>query len=169
MSERVWDAVVVMGVSGAGKTSVGLAASALTGVTFLDADDRHPPENIARMAAGIALTDADRAPWLDAVGTALRAESPCIMACSALRRSYRDRLREHAPRSLFVLLEVPRAELEGRVATREAHFMPAGLLDSQLATLEHPDPTEGVVVLDATRPIDELAAAVAALLAPRVD
>jgi gluconokinase len=158
-----------MGVSGAGKTSVGFAASAMTGVTFLDADDRHPPENIAKMAAGIALTDDDRAPWLDAVGTALRTTSPCIMACSALRRSYRDRLRQHAPHTLFVLLEVPRAELEGRVAARADHFMPAGLLDSQLATLEHPDPGEGVIVLDATRPIDELAAAVASLLAPRVD
>ena len=162
-------AIVVMGVSGAGKTSVGLAASALTGVTFLDADDRHPPENIAKMAAGIALTDADRAPWLDAVGTALRDEPRCIVACSALRRSYRDRLRAHAPHAQFVLLEVPRAELAGRVAARAAHFMPAGLLDSQLATLEHPDPDEGVVVLDATRPLDELAAAVAVLLAPRVD
>lgn len=162
-------ALVLMGVSGAGKTSVGMAASAMTGVTFLDADDRHPPENIAKMAAGVALTDADRAPWIDAVGTALRTTSPCIMACSALRRPYRDRLREHAPHALFVLLEVPRDELEGRVADRAAHFMPAGLLDSQLATLEHPDPDEGVIVLDATRPIDELAAAVAALLAPRVD
>lgn len=162
-------AIVVMGVSGSGKTSVGLAASALTGVTFLDADDLHPGENIAKMAAGTALTDDDRAPWLDAVGTALRMENPCIMACSALRRSYRDRLREHAPHTEFVLLEVPRAELEGRVAGRAAHFMPVGLLDSQLATLEHPDPDEGVVVLDATRPIDELAAAVAGLVAPRVD
>ncbi len=169
MSDRLPAAIVLMGVSGAGKTSVGLAASALTGVPFLDADDLHPLTNIETMAAGIALTDADRAPWLDAVGIALRTTSPCIMACSALRRSYRDRLREHAPHALFVLLEVPRAELEGRVADRAAHFMPAGLLDSQLATLEHPDPIEGVLVLDATRPIDELAAAVAALLAPRVD
>lgn len=158
-----------MGVSAAGKTSVGMAASALTGVTFLDADDRHPPENIAKMASGIALDDADRAPWLDAVGAALRDERPCIMACSALRRSYRDRLREHAPLTVFVLLNLPRAELQRRIAARTDHFMPPELLDSQLATLEHPDAAEGVVVLDATRPIDELAATVAALLAPQVD
>ncbi len=158
-----------MGVSAAGKTTVGRAASALTGVTFLDADDRHPPQNIAKMAAGIALDDADRAPWLDAVGTALRDERPCIMACSALRRSYRDRLRELAPHTVFALLQLPRAELERRIAARTDHFMPAGLLDSQLATLEPPGTDEEVVVLDATRSIDELAAAVAALLAPQVD
>lgn len=158
-----------MGVSAAGKTTIGLAASALTGVTFLDADDRHPPENIAKMAAGIALDDADRDPWLDAVGAALRDERPCIMACSALRRSYRDRLRELAPQTVFALLQLPRAELERRIAARAEHFMPAGLLESQLATLEHPEGDEEVVVLDATRPIDELAADVAALLAPQVD
>ena len=158
-----------MGVSAAGKSTIGLAASALTGVTFLDADDRHPPQNIAKMAAGIALTDADRAPWLDAVGTALRDERPCIMACSALRRLYRDRLRELAPHTVFALLQLPRAELERRIAARTDHFMPAGLLDSQLATLEPPGSDEEVVVLDATRPIDELAAVVASLLTPRVD
>jgi gluconokinase len=158
-----------MGVSASGKTTIGLAASALTGVTFLDADDRHPPENIAKMAAGIALDDDDRAPWLDAVGAALRDESPCIMACSALRRSYRDRLRQHAPQTLFVLLQLPRAELERRIAARENHFMPPALLDSQLAALEPPDVDEEVVVLDATRPIDQLADAVSALLAPQVD
>ncbi|MDO9590279.1 MAG: gluconokinase [Microcella sp.] len=158
-----------MGVSGAGKTSVGLAASALTGVTFLDADDRHPPDNIAKMAAGIALNDADRIPWLDAVGAALRDEAPCIMACSALRRSYRDRLRQHSPNAIFALLQVPRTALERRLAARTDHFMPTGLLDSQLATLEAPEADEGVVVLDATLTIDELATAVAALLEPRVD
>ncbi len=158
-----------MGVSAAGKTTIGLAASALTGVTFLDADDRHPPANVAKMAAGIALDDADRAPWLDAVGAALRDDAPCIMACSALRRSYRDRLRELAPLTVFVLLTLPRAELERRIAARTDHFMPPELLESQLATLEHPDVDEEVVMLDATRSIDELAAAVAALLAPQVD
>lgn len=158
-----------MGVSAAGKTTIGLAASALTGVTFLDADDRHPPENIAKMAAGIALNDADRAPWLDAVGTALRDETPCIMACSALRRSYRDRLREYAPPAVFVLLRLPRAELERRIAARDDHFMPPELLDSQLAALEAPGADEEVVVLDAMRSVDDLAAAVAVLLKPRVD
>jgi len=158
-----------MGVSGAGKTSVGLAASAVTGVPFLDADDLHPPENVAKMAAGIPLDDDDRTPWLEAVGTALRDKAPCIMACSALRRSYRDRLRGHAPAALFVLLQVPRTELERRTAAREDHFMPAALLESQLATLESPDPSEGIVVLDATESIDVLAAEVARLLDTRVD
>lgn len=161
--------VVLMGVSGAGKTTIGLAASAVSGVRFLDADDLHPAENVAKMAAGIPLDDDDRAPWLDAVGTALRVEAPCIMACSALRTSYRDRLRHHAPATLFVLLQVPRTELERRTAARDGHFMPAALLDSQLATLEPPDPAESVVVLDATRSIDALAAEVALLLETRVD
>lgn len=161
--------LVLMGVSAAGKTTIGLAASALSGVRFLDADDQHPPANVAKMAAGIALDDADRAPWLDAVGATLRVRSPCIMACSALRRSYRDRLRQHAPHTVFVLLQVPRSELERRLAARTDHFMPPELLDSQLAALEPPGDDENVVVLDATRSIDELAAAVAALFAPRVD
>ena len=158
-----------MGVSASGKTTIGRAASALTGVTFFDVDDRHPPESIAKMASGVALDDADRDPWLDAVGTALRDEAPCIMACSALRRSYRDRLRDHAPLAVFALLELPRAELERRISARDDHFMPADLLDSQLAALEPPGADEEVVVLDATRSIVELAAAVAALLEPRVD
>lgn len=154
-----------MGVSGVGKSTVGVAAARLAGVTFLDADDQHPAANRAKMAAGVALDDADRAPWLDAVADALRTEAPCIMACSALRRSYRDRLRHHAPFTRFVLLQLPRAELERRLSGRNGHFMPESLLDSQLATLEAPGDDEGVVVLDATRPIDELAAAVAAVLA----
>lgn len=162
-------ALVLMGVSGAGKTTVGLAASALTGVPFRDADELHPAANVAKMAAGVALDDDDRAPWLDAVGAALRDDSPCIMACSALRRSYRDRLRQHAPGTLFVLLQVPRTELERRTAGRDGHFMPAALLDSQLATLESPDPAEGIVVLDATQPIEALATEVARLLDSRVD
>lgn len=158
-----------MGVSGAGKTTVGQAAAALAGVRFLDADALHPASNVAKMAAGLPLDDADRAPWLDAVGAALVAVAPCIMACSALRAAYRDRLRVDAPRARFALLDLDRAGLERRLVAREGHFMPAALLDSQLATLERPAPAEGVLVLDADRPLDELAAAVAALLAPRVD
>lgn len=166
---NVVGSVVVCGVSGSGKSTVGAAAAALAGVTFVDADDLHPPANVAAMAAGVALTDADREPWLAAVGAALRDAAPCVMACSALRGAYRERLRRDAPAVRFVLLDVPRSELERRIRHRSDHFMPASLLESQLATLELPDPVEGVVVLDATRPIDELAAVVAALLAPRVD
>ena len=158
-----------MGVSGAGKSTVGLAAADRAGVRFIDADALHPPANVAKMAAGEPLDDADRAPWLDAVATALVTEAPCIMACSALRAAYRDRLRVDAPHAHFALLDLDRLTLESRVAAREGHFMPAALLDSQLATLEPPTAAEGVLVLDAARPIDELAAAVAALLVPRVD
>ncbi|UTT62948.1 gluconokinase [Microcella humidisoli] len=161
--------VVLMGVSGAGKTTVGLAAAARAGVTFLDADALHPEANVAKMAAGTPLDDSDRAPWLDAVAAALVAEAPCILACSALRAAYRDRLRVDAPLARFVLLDLDRAALERRLAAREGHFMPAALLDSQLATLEPPAAHEGVLVLDAERSVDELAAAVAALLVPRVD
>ncbi len=161
--------VVLMGVSGAGKTTVGLAAAALASVRFLDADALHPEANVAKMAAGIPLDDADRAPWLDAVAAALLAEAPCIMACSALRTAYRDRLRVDAPHARFVLLDLDRPALDARLAAREGHFMPAALLDSQIATLEPPAEHEGVLVLDAERPIDELAAAVAVLALPRVD
>ena len=158
-----------MGVSGVGKTTVGKAAAALAGVRFLDADALHPEANVAKMAAGLPLDDTDRAPWLAAVAAALVAEGPCIMACSALRAAYRDRLRVDAPQARFALLDLDRPVLERRLAAREGHFMPAALLDSQLATLEAPTPDEGVLVLDAERPIDELAAAVAVLALPRVD
>ncbi len=161
--------VVVCGVSGSGKSTIAAEAAALAGVGFLDADDLHPPANVAAMAAGIALTDADREPWLAAVGAALRDAAPCVMACSALRGAYREQLRRDAPAARFVLLDVPRRELERRIRRRSDHFMPPSLLESQLATLERPDPAEGIVVLDGTRPVPELAAAVAALLGPRVD
>lgn len=161
--------VVLMGVSGAGKTTVGVAASALSGVPFLDADDLHPTANVEKMRAGIPLDDGDRAPWLDAVAVALRDEAPCIMACSALRRAYRDRLRVDAPHASFVLLQPSVAELERRVNSRPGHFMPAALLASQLAALEAPDAAEGVIVLDADRSVDDLAHAVATLLSAQVD
>lgn len=157
--------LVLMGVSAAGKTVVGRDAAARAGVTFLDADDLHPAANVAKMAAGHPLDDADRAPWLDAVGEALRDHRPRIMACSALKRSYRARLRELAPATLFALLDVPRPVLEQRLSTREGHYMPVSLLDSQLATLESPAPGERVTVLDGERSIPQLAQEVAALLA----
>ncbi len=157
--------LVLMGVSAAGKTVVGRDAAARAGVTFLDADDLHPAANVAKMAAGHPLDDADRAPWLDAVGAALRDHRPCIMACSALKRSYRARLRELAPETLFALLDVPRPVLEQRLEKRAGHYMPPSLLDSQLATLESPAPGELVTVLDGERSIPVLAQQVADLLA----
>ncbi|MDO8338653.1 MAG: gluconokinase [Microcella sp.] len=157
--------LVLMGVSAAGKTVVGRDAAARASVTFLDADDLHPAANVAKMAAGHPLDDADRAPWLDAVGAALRDHRPCIMACSALKRSYRARLRELAPETLFALLDVPRPVLEQRLAKRAGHYMPPSLLDSQLATLESPGPGELVTVLDGELSIPVLAQQVADRLA----
>ncbi len=152
-----------MGVSGAGKTTVGLAAAARADVRFLDADDLHSTANIEKMTAGIPLTDADRAPWLDAVGASLRDDAPCIMACSALRRSYRDRLRRDAPRTEFVLLRASRELLSERLAGRTGHFMSEQLLDSQLATLDDPEDDEVVIEVDASRSVASLAAEIAAV------
>jgi gluconokinase len=130
--------VVVMGVSGAGKSTVGAALAARLGVPYVDADDLHPAPNIERMRAGTPLTDADRMPWLDRVGSWLHdhADGGGVAACSALRRDYRERLLTHAGRTLFVELDVPVEALRARLVARTDHFMPATLLESQLATLE---------------------------------
>jgi gluconokinase len=127
-----------MGVSGSGKTTVGSALAAALGSTFEDADDLHPAANVAKMAAGHALTDDDRLPWLAAVGAQLSAaeKTGLVMACSALKRSYRVALLAAEPSIQFVYLEGSRALLEARLGNRHGHFMPASLLDSQLATLE---------------------------------
>jgi gluconokinase len=127
--------IVVMGPSGAGKSLVGAAVAARLRVPFVDGDDLHPAANVAKMRAGRALDDADRMPWLDAVGLVLARQAPVVVACSALRRAYRDRLRAAAPDARFVELVVPTAELGQRMSRRD-HFMPPALLDSQLATLE---------------------------------
>lgn len=129
---------VIAGVSGSGKTTVGRALAERLGVVFLDADDFHPPENLAKMKSGVPLDDADRAPWLDALGAELARHEDVVLACSALKRGYRDRLRELAGPVDFVLLTVPRDELERRMRGRD-HFMPPELLDSQLAALEAGD------------------------------
>jgi carbohydrate kinase (thermoresistant glucokinase family) len=136
-----------MGVSGSGKSTVGAELAARLGVPFVDGDALHPVANVAKMAAGIPLDDADRWPWLDAVGARL-AESRVVVACSALRRSYRDRLRAAAPDVRFVLLDGSRELLAARTGARLDHFMPPALLDSQLATLERPAPDEHVLVYD---------------------
>ena len=130
--------VVVMGVSGVGKSTVGAAIAARLGVKFADADDLHPASNVEKMAAGTPLTDADRWPWLDLVGQALAdaGDDGLVVACSALKRSYRDAIRAAAPAVRFVHLVVPRTVLGDRVASRPGHFMPASLVDSQLKTLE---------------------------------
>jgi gluconokinase len=139
--------VVVMGVSGTGKSTVGRALADALGVPFVEGDDLHPPANVAKMAAGIPLTDADRAPWLDLVAARL-AGTPAVVACSALRRIYRDRLRSEAPDLALVFLHGTREVLAARMTERPGHFMPTSLLDSQLATLEPPAPDENALAMD---------------------
>jgi carbohydrate kinase (thermoresistant glucokinase family) len=162
--------IVVMGVSGAGKSTVGAALARRLGTPFVDADDLHPPANIRKMRDGIALVDADRMPWLDLVGEALaEASAPgVVVACSALRRTYRDRLRAAAPDVVFVALEGDPELLAERMGARPGHFMPATLLASQLAAYESPGaderavrcPIEGEldgIVKTAVRGIEEIA------------
>lgn len=147
---------VVMGVSGCGKSSVGRAVAAAIGARFIDGDDLHPAQNLARMARGEALTDADRAPWLDLVGTALgAAPPPVVIACSALRRAYRDRIaaRSGAPVT-YLFLSGSRTVIEARMRARSGHFMPPSLLDSQFATLEPPGPDEDTLQVDIDQPFD---------------
>ena len=133
--------LVIMGVSGSGKSTVAEAVAArIDGGQYIDGDDLHPASNVAKMSAGRPLDDVDRAPWLDAVGRAMAASvaagrSP-VMACSALKRTYRRRILAQEPNAFFVLLDVGQEELVRRMHQRRGHFMPASLLASQLATLQ---------------------------------
>ncbi|MFF7869466.1 gluconokinase [Streptomyces qaidamensis] len=130
--------VVVMGVAGTGKTTIGPLLAARLGVPYAEGDDFHPPANIAKMSSGTPLTDEDRLPWLDAIGEWAhgRAGLGGVVSCSALKRSYRDRLRAAAPGVVFVHLTGDRALIEDRMSHRQGHFMPTALLDSQFATLQ---------------------------------
>lgn len=149
--------IVVMGVSGSGKSTVGAALAQRLRVPFADADDLHPAANVAKMSRGEPLDDHDRFPWLEVVGQWL-ADHPDggVMSCSALRRKYRDQLRGHASAVEFVLLAGDREVIERRQASRPGHFMPASLLSSQLATLEPLEPDEGGLVLDVAQGVDQL-------------
>ena len=130
--------VLVMGVSGAGKTTIGELLARRLGWPFIDADDYHPPENVAKMAAGVPLEDADRWPWLDALNRRLREERDAVVACSALKESYRRRLLDGIDEARVVHLHGDKALIASRIATRKHRYMPASLLDSQFATLEPP-------------------------------
>jgi len=159
--------ITVMGVSGSGKTTVGAALAQRLRVPFADGDDFHPPANVARMAAGIPLTDADRAPWLQTLAGWLREHDAVggVISCSALRRDYRDVLREGVGRTVFVHLDGSPEVVARRVEGRPGHFMPASLVRSQFATLEPLTPDERGLALDLDQPVDALVDAAAHALA----
>lgn len=143
--------VVVMGVSGCGKTTVGRLLARQLDLPFIEGDELHPPGNVALMAAGTPLTDEDRAGWLQAVGLELsRRPGGAVASCSALRRRYRDQLRQMVPGLRFIHLQGERAVLEHRLKQRRGHYMPASLLDSQLQTLEPPADDERALEFDFT-------------------
>ncbi|MBT2415589.1 gluconokinase [Streptomyces sp. ISL-12] len=151
--------VVVMGVAGTGKTTIGPLLAARLGVPYAEGDDFHPPANIAKMTAGTPLDDDDRWPWLDAIGAWAheRAGFGGAVSCSALKRSYRDRLRAAAPGLVFVHLTGSRELIEDRMSHREGHFMPTALLDSQFATLQPLQPDEAGVAVDVSGSPEEIA------------
>ena len=156
--------VLVMGVSGSGKSSVGVALAERLGVPFLEGDSFHPAANVAKMAAGLPLDDADRAPWLAAIATWMEDRTDGVVACSALKRAYRDRLRETAPGMRIVaLLPLPDILAE-RLGHRRGHFMPGSLLASQLATLEVPGDDEASLIIHGDRPVAEVVATARAWL-----
>jgi gluconokinase len=148
-----------MGVSGSGKSTVGTALAERLHVPFADGDDLHPSANVEKMARGLPLDDSDRWPWLDRVGAWLASHADGgVIACSALRRSYRDRLRQHGAELDLLLLHGDRELLEARQAARVGHFMPPALLASQLATLEPLMPDERGLTVDLARSVDEVVA-----------
>jgi len=145
---------VVMGVSGCGKSSVGAGFAAAIGGTYLDGDDLHPPENVAKMGRGEPLTDADRAPWLALVAQQLRTHPlPVVIGCSALKRSYRDLIRSGTGHPVrFLHLAGSRDLINARMGARQGHYMPLSLLDSQFAALEPPGADEGAITVDIDQP-----------------
>lgn len=157
-------AVVVMGVCGAGKTEIGRRLAAALGWTFRDADDFHPAANVAKMRSGTPLNDADRWPWLDALSRLLQeaaaGDGDVVLACSALARRYRDRLGLPHPLVRLVHLDDPGGVVRKRIEQRAGHFMPATLLDSQLALLERPAADERPIVVDVAADPDTIVRAI---------
>ena len=157
---------VVMGVSGAGKTTVGERLAERLNWTFLEGDRLHPPENIAKMQSGHPLTDLDRAPWLAAIVEVIelwQARGICgVVSCSALKRQYRRRIIGDRPRMRLVYLQGSRALIADRLAARRGHFMPANLLDSQFAALEPPGPDENPITVAIDQPVDRIVEQIAA-------
>jgi gluconokinase len=159
-----------MGVSGAGKSLIAASLARALGFEFVEGDACHPPENVARMSAGIPLTDDDRQAWLAAIAARLagaRPDTGLVVSCSALKRRYRDVLRAGTADVQFVYLAGTRTLLERRLAGRRGHFMPSSLLDSQLAILEPPAPDEHAWVCDIAEPPDRIVAGLIALIRSR--
>lgn len=162
MAERI----VVMGVAGSGKSTIAAAIARARGIPFVDGDDFHSPEARAKMKARIPLTDADRAGWLDRLAALLAARPRVVLACSALRRAYRDRLRAAAPDLVFLHLAADFDTFLARIEARQGHFFRSPpMLRSQFDALEPPEDEPGAVTIDATRPPDEVLAACLAALA----
>lgn len=154
-------ALVVMGVAGCGKSSVGAACAQAMGWTLFEGDDYHAPESLAKMRQGIPLTDEDRRGWLAELGQLLaRQPGGSVLTCSALKRRYRDQLRAAVPGLRFAFLDLDRATAFARVSQRPGHVFPPSLVDSQFATLENPVGEPGVLRVDATEPLETLAAQV---------
>ncbi|MFD6027176.1 gluconokinase [Streptomyces griseoluteus] len=164
---RTPQVVVVMGVAGTGKTTIGPLLAARLGVPYAEGDDFHPQANIDKMSAGTPLEDADRWPWLDAIGrwAHSRAGLGGVVSSSALKRSYRDRLRAEAPGVVFVHLTGSRELIESRMSQRQGHFMPTALLDSQFATLQPLEADEAGVAVDVSGSPEEITERAAEALA----
>ncbi|HMW22113.1 MAG TPA: gluconokinase [Burkholderiaceae bacterium] len=157
--------LVIMGVSGCGKSSLAAAVAEAEGLPLIEGDAHHSEASREKMRHGIALTDADRAGWLERLAAQLRAHPQgCVLACSALRRSYRELLRAAAPGLRFAFLEIAQDEAQARVAARQAHFFSPALVDNQFATLESPLGEPRVLRLDAAAPLTDLQAEVSAWL-----
>ena len=161
--------IVVMGVSGSGKSTVGAALAQRLRVPFADADDFHPPANIEKMTAGTPLNDDDRYPWLEAIGEwlAVRCGDGGVMSCSALKRKYRDQLRRHCPEAVFLHLAGSLEVIGRRQSSRPGHFMPASLLASQFETLEPLESDEHGVTIDVDQDVDSIVESYLALSASR--
>ena len=153
--------VLVMGVAGVGKTTIGEALATALGARFIDADDYHPPENVAKMKAGVPLQDVDRWPWLQKLNSILKDEQKAVLACSALKAVYRQQLAEGIRDFRTVYLHGTPALIRERMKTRQHRYMPAALLDSQLATLE---PPADAIDIDVAAPLEESVAAIVARL-----
>jgi gluconokinase len=149
--------VLVMGVAGVGKTTIGEALARALGARFIDADDYHPPENVAKMKAGIPLGDEDRWPWLKRLNEELKKEQRAVLACSALKESYRRRLAEGVKDFRVVYLHGSAGLIRERMKARKHRYMPAALLESQLATLE---PPADAIAIDVAAPLEDSVAAI---------